>query len=186
LFTDVKQFNDSQLVTFSTWIDKNTNDGELDIIWLNGCTPSVLYQFPNVNADGSRAEKWLDGGNMIINVGDWFAYCSYEGGSRQADNGDAGAANILDLAAAVIAGAAQGEMKVTAAGQQYLPSLNAVTSDRPIQLSAVVAPWEVAAAFAQNDAGTYADPVVIHNTATGGYVAFVTRLSPPTGSRTED
>ena len=65
--------------------------------------PSCLYQFPNVNADGSRAEKWLDGGNMIINVGDWFAYCSYEvGGVRQADNGGTGAANILDLAAGVI------------------------------------------------------------------------------------
>jgi len=173
LFTDVKQFNDNQLAAFGTWIDRNTNDGELDIIWLNGCTPSVLYQFPNVNADGSRAERWLDGGNMIINVGDWFAYCSYEGGSRQADNGDAGAANILDLAAAVIAGSAQGEMKVTPTGQQYLPSLNSVTSDRPVQLSAVVAPWEVAASFAQNDAGTYADPVVIHNTQTGGYVAFI-------------
>jgi hypothetical protein len=177
LFKDVQRFDDARLNEFAAWIDKNTNDGELDIIWLNGCTPSVLYQFPNLNADGSRAEKWLDGGNMIINVGDWFAYCSYEGGSRQADNGGTGAANILDLSSGIIAGSGQGAMEVTPAGQEYLPSLNVVASDRPIQLSAVVAPWEVAEIFAQNAGGTYADPVVIHNTATGGYVAFINQAS---------
>ena len=173
LFKDVQRFDDAHLTQFGAWVDKNTNDGELDIIWLNGCTPSVLYQFPNVNADGSRAEKWLDGGNMIINVGDWFAYCSYEGGSRQADNGGTGAANILDLSSTIIAGEPHGEMTVTPTGQEYLPSLNSVTSERPVLLSAVVAPWEVAAIFASDSAGTYADPIVLHNTVTGGYIAFI-------------
>lgn len=173
LFKDVQRFDDARLKEFGDWVDRNMNDGEMDIIWLNGCTPSVLYQFPNVNPNGSRAERWLEGGNMIINVGDWFAYCSYEGGTRQADNGGAGAANILNLSSAIIAGGGQGLMAVTPAGQDYLPSLNAVTSDRPILLSAVVAPWEVATVFAQNAAGTYADPVVIHNTRTNGYVAFI-------------
>jgi hypothetical protein len=173
MFNDIQQFDDDELSAFGTWVDNNTNDGEMDIIWLNGCTPSVLYQFPNVNPDGSRAEEWLDNGNMIINIGDWFAYCSFEGGSRQSDNGSAGAANILDLDASIIAGGAQGAMVVTSTGQTYLPSLNQVTSDRPVLLSAVVAPWEVAAIFAQNAAGTYADPVVIHNTATDGYLVVI-------------
>ncbi|MCJ7692082.1 MAG: hypothetical protein MUO22_01535, partial [Sedimentisphaerales bacterium] len=180
LFKDIQQFDDSGLpdfAEFAAWIDDNTNDGEVDIIWLNGCTPSVLYQFPNVNPDGSRAELWLDGGNMIINVADWFAYTSYEGGTRQADNGSAGAANILDLDVSIIAGAGVGVMEVTATGTTYLPSLNAVSSDRPLLLSAVVAPWEVAAIFAQNAAGTHADPVVIHNTVTGGYFAIINQAS---------
>jgi len=172
LFQDIQQFDDTQLDAFGAWVDDNTDDGELDIIWLNGCTPSVLYPNPNVQSDGSRAEEWLDNGNMIINVGDWFAYCTYETGSRGTDNGSTGAQNILDLSGP-IAGSGQGQMVVTPAGQEYLPSLNAVTSDRPVVLSAVQAPWEVAVSFAENAAGTHADPVVLHNTETDGYFVAV-------------
>ena len=57
-------------------------DGELDIIWLNGSTPSVLYPLENKKPDGSRAEKWLDDGNMIINVADWFAWGNFEKGFK--------------------------------------------------------------------------------------------------------
>jgi F5/8 type C domain-containing protein len=174
LFADVQQFDDDQFDAFGAWVEENTDDGELDILWLNGCMPSVLYAIGNVDPDGSRIEEWLDGGNMVINVGDWFGYVSYEGGSRNTENGSAGAANILDLAAGIIVSADGTTLPVTAAGKQYLPSLNdPAPTSRPIGLSAVVAPWEVAAAFAQDAAGTQADPVVIHNTETGAYVAFV-------------
>jgi len=79
LFNDIQQFDDDQFTEFGVWIDQNSDDGELDIIWLNGCLPSVFYANPNVNPDGSRAEDWLDNGNMIINIGDWFGYCTWEG-----------------------------------------------------------------------------------------------------------
>jgi len=179
LFKDIQQFDDTQFDAFGAWVDENTNDGEMDIIWLNGCVPSVLYQFPNVNPDGSPAEEWLDGGNMFINVGDWFAYCSYEGGSRQADNAGTGAANILDLSSGIIVSADNTSLTVTPTGHEYLPTLpDTVITYRPIALSAVVAPWEVAAIFAStggtDDPGeAQADPVVIHNTETDGYVAFI-------------
>ena len=40
-------------------------------------------------------------------------------------------------------------LQVTPTGKKYLPSITGpVDSDRPIALSAVVAPWEVAAIFA--------------------------------------
>ncbi len=184
LFKDIQRFDDAQLNELGAWADKNTDDGEMDIIWLNGTMPSVLYQFPNVNPDGSRAEKWLDGGNMIINVGDWFAYCSYEGGPRRADNGGSGAANILDLSSGIIVSADGTQMKVTPTGKEYLPSLNdPAKTDRPVVLAEVRAPWEVAAIFASlggtDDPGaeTRADPVVIHNTATDGYVAFINQAA---------
>jgi len=174
-FKDIQQFDDSAagFDAFTAWIDENTDDGELDIIWLNGTMPSVLYQFPNVDPDGSPAETWLDNGNMFINVGDWFAYMSYEGGSRSADNGPSGAANILDLAGGIFVGGPQGTMEITAAGTEYLPSLTAVASDRPLVLSELAAPWEVAEIFAQNSGGTHADPIVIRNTETDGYLAVV-------------
>jgi hypothetical protein len=185
LFGDVQKFDDTQLADFGAWVDARMDDGKMDIIWLPGTIPSVLYQFPNVNADGSRAERWLDGGNMIINVGDWFAYCSYEvNGTRQADNGGTGAANILDLSSGIIVSADNTSLQVTPAGQQYMPSITSpIDSDRPIALSAVVAPWEVAAIFGSTG-GTealtesQADPVVLHNTVTGAYVALINQANP--------
>jgi hypothetical protein len=191
LFNDIQQFNDDDLTfaAFNAWVDKRTNDGIMDIIWLNGCTPSCLYPNPNELPDGSRIEKWLDGGNMIINVGDWFAYCTYEGGprggeGRGGDNGGNGAANILDLSSGIIFGADGTQLTVTPAGKQYLPSLgDAAKTDRPVSMAAVEAPWEVAAIFASPGgtddpaAEAHADPVVIHNTETGGYVAFINQAS---------
>jgi hypothetical protein len=174
LFGDIQQFDDDQYDEFGAWIEERTDDGIMDILWLNGCMPSVLYPFPNLEPDGSLVEEWLDGGNMIINVGDWFGYVSYEGGSRQApENTGTGAANILDLSAGIIVSADNTSLTVTPTGSEYLPSLGNTTviSYRPIALSAVEAPWEVAAIFAGN--ATQADPVVIHNTETDGYVAFV-------------
>jgi hypothetical protein len=180
LFSDIQKFDDDQFDDFGAWVDARTNNGVMDILWLNGCVPSVLYPFPNLEPDGSRIEEWLDGGNMIINVGDWFGYVSYEGGPRQTENGTSGAANILDLSSGIIVSADNTSLTVTPTGQEYLPSLNdSVITYRPIVLSAVVAPWEVAAIFASTG-GTddpaveaQADPVVIHNTETDGYVAFI-------------
>ena len=42
LFNDIQQFNDDDLTfaAFNAWVDKRTDDGIMDIIWLNGCTPS--------------------------------------------------------------------------------------------------------------------------------------------------
>ncbi|MFB0555303.1 MAG: LamG domain-containing protein, partial [Phycisphaerae bacterium] len=189
LFKDIQQFDDTQFDAFGAWVDERTNDGKMDIIWLNGCTPSVLYPNPNEQPDGSRAEEWLDGGNMIINVGDWFAYCTYEGGprggeGRGGDNGPSGAANILDLSSGIIVGADGSQAIVTPTGKEYLPSLNdPAKTDRPVILAEVQAPWEVAAIFASGGGTedpaveTGADPVVIHNTETGGYVAFINQAS---------
>jgi len=180
LFSDIQKFDDEHFDEFSAWTEANTNDGEMDIIWLNGCVPSCLYPFPNLEPDGSRIEEWLDGGNMVINVGDWFGYCSYEGGPRQPESGPSGAANILDLSSGIIVSADNTPMTVTPTGKEYLPSLNdAVITYRPVVLSAVQPPWEVAAIFASPGGSddpaveAQADPVVIHNTETGGYVAFI-------------
>ena len=175
-FSSMSDFDDDQLDELAAWAEARTDDGKLDIIWLNGCVPSTLYQFPNVEPDDSVIENWLDGGNMVINVGDWFAYCSYEGGARQPDNGSAGAANILDLSAGIIYSADNTTMTTTDAGLRYLPSIgDSCISYRPIGIAEVVDPWEVAAVFASitGDEDANGDPVVIHNTETGGYVAFI-------------
>ena len=177
MFDVVSEFGDDQLDEFADWAEARMEDGKLDIIWLNGCVPSSLYPFPNQEPDGSVIERWLDGGNMIINVGDWFGYVSYEGGGRKTENGPSGAANILDLSSGIIYSADNTQMTTTDAGKKYLPSIgDGCISYRPISLAQVVDPWEVAAAFATlngEEDSTGGDPVVIHNTETGAYVAFI-------------
>ncbi|MDH4241571.1 MAG: hypothetical protein OEW48_18580, partial [Phycisphaerae bacterium] len=172
LFGDVQTFDDTQATAAGAWVAANINDGEMDIIWLPGTMPSVLYPLGNTSPDGSPAELWLDGGNMFINVADWFAYCSYEGGTRQTpDNGAGGAENILDLPG-IITSADGVSLTRTAAGATYMPGLPAtLISDRQVTLAAVTAPWEVSEIFAGN--GTVADPIVIHNTATDAYMVFI-------------
>jgi len=177
MFQVVSEFDDGQLDEFAEWAEARIDDGKLDIIWLNGCVPSTLYPFPNLEPDGSVIERWLDGGNMIINVGDWFGYVSYEGGGRKTENGPSGAANILDLSSAIIYSADNTGMTTTEAGEKYLPSIGGdCISYRPIALRQVADPWEVAEVFASitgDEDATGADPVVIHNTETDAYVAFI-------------
>ncbi|MGQ9611039.1 MAG: hypothetical protein ACUVWN_17210 [bacterium] len=172
IFKDIKQFDDKALKDLQTWAEKNLKDGELDIIWLNGCMPSVLYPNPNQKPNGSLAEEWLNNGNMFINVADWFAYCTYETGARGADNGAAGAENILNLPGIIRFGD-NTALKVTADGKKFMPSLgDMVKTDRPIVGTAVKAPWEVAAVFAGTATGDM-DPCVLHNTKTKGYMVFI-------------
>ena len=177
LFNDVQQFADDnqeglgQPEGLGQWADANMDDGELDIIWINGSTPSVLYPLLNEAPDGSRAEEWLDNGNMIINVGDWFSWGNFETGEK-VRNTEIGAGNILDLDPGFITGADGTRMTVTDAGKMYMPSLgDEVGTDRPVNMDNVVAPWEIAEVFAAG--GNLADPIVISNMETGGYFAVV-------------
>ena len=181
LFREIKKFDDDHLEEFGKWAEANVDDGELDIIWLNGCMPSVLYPWPNKQPDGSLAERWLEGGNMFINVGDWFAYVSYEcDGACCQENGSMGAANILDLGPGIITFGGNTQMKVTPTGKKYMPSLgDTCKTNRPVVLSEVKDPWEVAAIFASLGGSddpakeSQADPVVIHDTKTDGYLAII-------------
>ena len=179
LFKDVQKFADDNLNGLGQWADANMGDGELDIIWINGSTPSVLYPLENKKPDGSRAEKWLDDGNMIINVADWFAWGNFEKGFK-VRNKEVAAANILDLPEKIIVGADDTVMKVTNTGKKFIPSLgNQVGSNRPVNVEAIEKPWEAAAIFASvkgvddQKTGGLADPIVLHNKDTDGYIAIV-------------
>jgi hypothetical protein len=185
LFNDVQQFDDDGLADFEAWAQANVDDNEFDIIWLNGCMPSVLYPYPNLEPDGSLAERWLDGGNMFINLGDWFAYASYEIGARAPENGSTGAANILDLPAGIIVSDDSGPpFDATATAKQLVPSLDdTCRSVRPVVLNQVQDPWEVAFILASPGGSEdpaeaqRADPVVLHNTETDGYIAIVNQAA---------
>ena len=78
----------------------HTGNGQQDVfIAASGTAPSAIYQFPNVDPDGSNIENFIEDGNVFINVADWIwkGHMSYEGGTRSANNGAAGAANVFDI-----------------------------------------------------------------------------------------
>ena len=182
VFMDVQKFDDKQFAEFEKWVKANMSDDELDVIWLNGCMPSVLYPFPNKQPDGSLAEEWLLNGNMIINVGDWFGYVSYEcGGARCAENGTEGAANILNLSPGIITFGDNTKLKKTPEANTYMPSLDdAPVTFRPVVTAEVKGDWEVAMIFASDtgdQSGARADPIVIHNVATDGYLAIINQAA---------
>jgi len=176
-FVEVKQFGDKDFPAFEAWVKANMKDNEPDVIWLNGCMPSVLYPFPNKQPDGSLAEEWLYNGNVMINVGDWFGYVSYECGARCPENGQQGAANILNLAPSIIVFADNTALKKTPTANKFMPSLkDAPVTFRPVTVAEVKGDWEVAAIFASDtgdEKGNRADPIVIRNKKNGGYLAII-------------
>ena len=185
VFNSTQQFNDDSLDEFERWTRNNLNDGELDIIWLNGSMPRFLW--PEGGAT-PLARQWLDTGNMFINVGQTFAEQSWECEGGCEENGLGAAQDILDGVAPEIfvrINAVRGEgghnviIKKTAAGEKYLPSL----CGRPpttitMKIADVQGDWEVAESFATlsgEEPGDFADPVVIHNKKTHGYLFILSQ-----------
>ena len=188
-FESMTTFRDGDEVGYDSplglWLQGHTGNGVTDVIVLtSGTMPSALYQFPNVDPDGSRVEEFLDGGNVVVNIADWFGYMSYEGGSRSADNGAAGAANIFDIPGLSF-GSRVNSMVVNDAGRQYLPSLVDFSSARPWHLEQFAGTDWTVTTFA--DAGPNdADPAVAVNSVTGGVVAALMQKDWPDPSDAED
>ena len=193
LFNDIQTFDDRDLDGLGRWADANMGDGHLDIIWLNGQMPSTLYPTGNKAPNGSRAEEWLDDGNIVIAVQDWFAWANYETGEKQR-NTHLAAGFIMDLSHDIILQAPDAPMHKTAAGRQYMPSVeNGLLCNRPGYRGEVVDPW-IAVGFAATEgeqrvdagdregemipAGDLMDPVVFCNTETSGCVATISMNRP--------
>jgi hypothetical protein len=190
LFNDVQQFeDDDDAVDFidipeeadnpkrlAEWVDANMGDGELDIVWINGSTPSTLYPLLNTSEDGSRIEEWLDDGNMIINTGDWLAWGNFETGTKVRNRNEAHR-HIMDLDEDIIVKADDFLMSVTNEGKAFVPSLgDEVGTNRPVNVDAIEEPWEAALILAseENEFGeVLADPIALRNKDTDGYVVIL-------------
>jgi len=100
IFENMVEYGDGEEVGYDSplgqWMQDHTGNGQQDVyIAASGTAPSAVYQFPNVDPDGSNIENFIEDGNVFINVADWLLYMSYEGGVRSADNAADGAAMCL-------------------------------------------------------------------------------------------
>lgn len=184
IFETINVYGDGDEVGYDSalgmWMQEHTGNGQQDVfIAASGTAPSAIYQFPNADPDGSNIENFVEDGNVFINVADWILYMSYEGGSRSADNGADGAANVFDIPGLSF-GNRGGPAVPTEMGSKYIPSLVEFQSDRPWHLEQFEGTdWEVTPFAISNDDENSADPAVAVNQTYGGIIAAMWQKAQP-------
>ena len=184
IFETINVYGDGDEVGYDSalglWMQEHTGNGQQDVfIAASGTAPSAIYQFPNADPDGSNIENFVEDGNVFINVADWILYMSYEGGSRSADNGADGAANVFDIPGLTF-GARGGPSVPTEMGEKYIPSLVEFQSNRPWHLEQFEGTdWEVTPFAISNDDENSADPAVAVNQTYGGIIAAMWQKAQP-------
>ncbi len=184
IFETINVYGDGDEVGYDSalglWMQEHTGNGQQDVfIAASGTAPSAIYQFPNADPDGSNIENFVEDGNVFINVADWILYMSYEGGSRSADNGADGAANVFDIPGLSF-GNRGGPAVPTDMGSKYIPSLVEFQSDRPWHLEQFEGTdWEVTPFAISNDDPNSADPAVAVNQTYGGIIAAMWQKAQP-------
>ena len=160
--TDVVILTDKQI---GDWAEDHTDNGVSDIIVTFGWFPTTLYTPGNADPDGSIAEEFLEGGNVILNTADYIFYVTQGGGA----NGEQGLKNMMDINADMWADGTA--IKPTADGKKYTPTLKAFTSARTFKEAQIDDPWEVEVVFGDNGAG-FLDPAIVHDTETDGRIGI--------------
>lgn len=185
MFDNVVDYGDGGEEDLGEWAQAHTGNEQIDVIILAcGTTPGSLYPLPNQEPNGSVVEEFINDGNVLINIGDWIFFLSYEGGDRQPDNGSAGAANIFNIPNLTFGGRSN-NMIVNENGKEYLPSLEDFTTGRPWHVEQFKGTdWEVTT-FAE-DGPNDADPAVAVNSVTGGVIAAVIQKEWPLAKEAED
>lgn len=147
------------------WAEERIDDGKADILIIFGWFPTTLYTPGNVQVDDSIAERFLYGGNIILNCADYAFYVTEGGGA----NGENGLKTIININADMWGGGTA--ITPTADGEKYTPSLEAFTSERPFKSEQIVDPWSVEVIFGDNGA-TFFDPGIIKLNDSSGRVGI--------------
>ena len=150
-------------VEIGPWAEERIDDGVADTIILFGWVPTTLYTPENVQVDDSIMERFIYGGNIVLNCADYIFYVSEE------VNGDTGLKTIININADMWAEGTV--MTPTDVGKEHTPSLVNFTSERPFKSDQIVDPWSVEAAFGDNGAGFF-DPGIIKLNDSSGRVGI--------------
>lgn len=154
------------------WAKKATGDNKLDVLITFGDFPGTLYAPGNGQADGSVIEKFIDGGDFILNTADYIFYVNNGAGA----NGDAALKNITNSTFDLWTDG--NTCKPTKDGAKYTPSLKQFTAPRSFKSAQVDADpnWETELNLADNG-GANMDPCVIKHVKTGGRVGIVMQVA---------
>ncbi|MDE0086398.1 MAG: hypothetical protein OXU23_11830 [Candidatus Poribacteria bacterium] len=147
------------------YAEERIDDGNADILIIFGWFPTTLYTPGNVQVDDSIAERFLYGGNIILNCADYAFYVTQGGGA----NGENGLKTIININADMWGGGTA--IKPTDLGKKHTPSLVDFTSERPFKSNQIVDPWSVEAAFGDNGAERF-DPGIIKLNDSSGRVGI--------------
>ena len=147
------------------WAEERIDDDVADILVIFGWFPTTLYTPGNSQVDDSIAERFLYGGNIILNCADYAFYVTEGGGA----NGENGLKTIININADMWGGGTA--ITPTADGEQYTPTLGEFTSERPFKTEQIVDPWSVEAIFGDNGDGFF-DPGIIKLNDSSGRVGI--------------
>jgi len=147
------------------WAEARIDDGVADIMIIFGWFPTTLYTPGNVQVDDSIAERFLYGGNIILNCADYAFYVTEGGGA----NGENGLKTIMNINADMWGGGTA--IAPTPDGDTYTPSLEPFTSERPFKASQIVDPWEVEVKFG-DDGADFFDPGIVKLTENSGRIGI--------------
>jgi hypothetical protein len=163
----VERFTASQQVALADWVRDHTGDGVSDLLILCGQCPATIYAPGNTQPDGSLLELFLDDGNCIINTGDWIFYVVDGAGT----NGTAALPYVMDIPSMDMWDDAT-PVTVTADGAKYTPSLVNFNTDRAIHFDVLQNNWSAELILAVAADNNRADPVILHNSVTGGRIGI--------------
>ena len=147
------------------WAEARIDDGVADVLIIFGWFPTTLYTPGNSQEDDSIAERFIYGGNIILNCADYAFYVTEGGGA----NGENGLKTIININADMWGDGTQ--ITPTADGEEYTPTLEEFTSNRPFKSEQIVDPWSVEAVFGDNGAGFF-DPGIIKLNDSSGRVGI--------------
>ena len=191
IFENIESFERGDEIGYDSalgrWLKSHTGNGQQDVfVSASGTAPSALYRFPNINTDDSNIEKFIEDGNVYINVADYILFVSWENGRWNEWNQEAGAANIFDIPWVHFwppggHGAPSIPMVPTQEGKKYLPSsLKEFGSDRPWHLDHFFGTdWETVAFASGESNPLFADPAVAINKEYGGIIASMWHKAQP-------
>ena len=140
---NVKVLNKLEIEEF---VMRTHQDNTTDAIILFGYLPETLYEPDNIQKDNSLIEKFIRGGNIIINTGDYIFYVTLGGGK----NGASGLKNITNSDFDCWTHPYNCIYEPTSAGKKYIPSLPPqFTGKRPIKRDQVETDnnWEIEIVF---------------------------------------
>ena len=150
------------------WAEERIDDGKADILITFGWFPTTLYTPGNVQVDDSIAERFLYGGNIILNCADYIFYVTEipEGGRV---NEWYGLKNIININVDMWSDGT--DITPTDDGKKYTPSLVDFRSHRTFKATQIVDPWSVEVKFGDNGAGFF-DPGIIKLNDSSGRVGI--------------